>query len=500
MTIIIQTNEQQQQVVTPLPKLYMTLATLVTIAEAFSHNSFATLVAFQVRFYKITKHSADESFYAGILLAMFPLTQTFSSSLWGVVSDRIGRKAVICIGLFVHVLCLIGLAFTRNFYLDMVLRATQGTFDSLLATTRSYIHDVTDESNDANAYAMISLVWTISSRMAAVISGLLSSPGTKYKAFARNGFLLRFPFCIVGFVSAGLNLVVLLLCIIFMNSDNHAHHHDKESAVKSTTSLDTKTGDEEKKKPNWFTSFLASLVPLLTNGLFVKALFFTFLCNVLFEYVVASTNFCRTFSVMVRLWLAESRNVHGMGWSSSIIGILLATSFIGSFLVLRINWFREKFGLLYTTRFFIIQATILTLVTPFCYEFSTLFRRDLQWIVYVAFSILWILRASCVNVSNVSQSILMNNCVDQSLNGAAHGVAGTASSIAWVIAPLLSGSLMTGTVRVRNWLKKHHIWIPLVEKTPFAVLGVISLITLLFTFAFPKSAEHSLKKPVEEQV
>lgn len=163
-------------------------------------------------------------------------------------------------------------------------------------------------------------------------------------------------------------------------------------------------------------------------------------------------------------------------------------------LVLQINWLRAKFGLLMLTCFFMGLAIVLTFIVSFLYEFSTLFRPSQQWIVYIVFSMLWVLRATCVNTTNVSQSILMNNCVDHSLNGAAHGIAGAASSIAWVFAPLLSGSLITGTVKFAKFLYTKHVWLPLVEKIPFAVLTMVAIVSLLFTFSFPASAEHSKKQ------
>lgn len=322
--------------VTPLPKLHVLLAILMTLAEAMSHNSFATLVAFQVRFYKISKREEDEAFYAGILLAVFPLTQTLTSSLWGIVSDKIGRKAVICISLFVNAATLGGLAFTTNYYVDLVLRALQGFFDSILASTRSYLHDVTDDTNDANAYTLCYHFnnndrWTMSSRWAAIISGLLSSPASKYKIFKSSKFLNMFPFCVVGFIASLINALTLVLCLFLLNTNKQQHDYDEEELGHDDVPMKQKDSAEpllKKEEPKWYTYFTHTLLPVFANPLFIKAMVFTFLCNLLFEYAIIAqlTWFHRTFSVMVRLWLAQSRLAHGMGWSSSVIGITLSAS------------------------------------------------------------------------------------------------------------------------------------------------------------------------------
>jgi len=66
----------------------------------------------------------DVGYYAGITAASFSLCQFFTGVMWGRLSDRIGRKPVILIGLSGTLVSL--LLFVRANHADSTARATAG--------------------------------------------------------------------------------------------------------------------------------------------------------------------------------------------------------------------------------------------------------------------------------------------------------------------------------------------------------------------------------------
>jgi MFS family permease len=71
----------------------------------------------------------DASFYAGILIASFSLTEALCSMLWGSLSDRIGRKPVLLFGCFGTMLSLLIVGLSTNFTMALVGRVLGGALN-----------------------------------------------------------------------------------------------------------------------------------------------------------------------------------------------------------------------------------------------------------------------------------------------------------------------------------------------------------------------------------
>ncbi len=72
---------------------------LVTFVEPVQFGMLFPFVYFMVKDFGIAKEEQDLGFYVGLLASSFCVAQLFTSLPWGWVSDRIGRRPVILIGL-----------------------------------------------------------------------------------------------------------------------------------------------------------------------------------------------------------------------------------------------------------------------------------------------------------------------------------------------------------------------------------------------------------------
>lgn len=74
-------------------------------------------------------HIGDESnasFYAGILISAFALSEALTGIFWGGVSDRYGRKPVLLLGCFGTLLSLLIVGFSNNFWMALAGRVFGG--------------------------------------------------------------------------------------------------------------------------------------------------------------------------------------------------------------------------------------------------------------------------------------------------------------------------------------------------------------------------------------
>lgn len=68
----------------------------------------------------------DVAFWAGVTSAVFSLAQSLTAVPWGRLSDNIGRKPTILIGLFSTMICFLFWGLSTTLPMAIVARAIQG--------------------------------------------------------------------------------------------------------------------------------------------------------------------------------------------------------------------------------------------------------------------------------------------------------------------------------------------------------------------------------------
>lgn len=125
-------------------------------------------------------HGHDASFYAGILISAFSLSEALTGMFWGSLSDRVGRKPVLLSGCFGTMVSLLLVGLAPNFWVALFGRALGGALNGNIGViqtmvgelvkrpeherrsfTASYNERQTDVSFTARAYAIMPFVWSI---------------------------------------------------------------------------------------------------------------------------------------------------------------------------------------------------------------------------------------------------------------------------------------------------------------------------------------------------
>lgn len=68
----------------------------------------------------------DASFYAGLLISAFALSESMTGMFWGGLSDRIGRKPVLLAGCFGTMISMVMVGFASNIWVALAGRAIGG--------------------------------------------------------------------------------------------------------------------------------------------------------------------------------------------------------------------------------------------------------------------------------------------------------------------------------------------------------------------------------------
>jgi MFS family permease len=84
----------------------------------------------------------DASFYAGILVATFSLVEACTGMFWGALSDRIGRKPVLCTGLFGTIASLLLVGLAPNFWVALFGRALGGLLNGNIGVIQTMVGEI----------------------------------------------------------------------------------------------------------------------------------------------------------------------------------------------------------------------------------------------------------------------------------------------------------------------------------------------------------------------
>lgn len=114
---------------TPLSAKFQLTVFIVALCESTQINSLFAFAAFMVEDLVPGIAEEDVGYYAGVLAAAFQGAQCCTSIWWGRVSDRIGRKPAILIGLVGSIVALVVLGFAPTYAAAVLGRVLAGALN-----------------------------------------------------------------------------------------------------------------------------------------------------------------------------------------------------------------------------------------------------------------------------------------------------------------------------------------------------------------------------------
>ena len=141
----------------------------------------------------------------GWLMSSYSLMQFLIAPIWGVVSDRVGRRPILLISMLgaSASMCLMG--FAQSLIWLFVARLLAGTFGANISTAYAYIADITDDSNRAKGMGVIGAGFGLGFIFGPAIGGILSQWGYSVPMFA-GAIISLFNFVLAFFILKEPNL------------------------------------------------------------------------------------------------------------------------------------------------------------------------------------------------------------------------------------------------------------------------------------------------------
>jgi len=119
----------------------------------------------------------------GLILAIYSGAQFICAPILGRVSDRIGRRPVIMLGLFGSSLSYLVYGFAGSFAVLLLSRAIHGVCAATISTAQAYVADTTDESGRARGMGMIGAAFGLGFVLGPALGGILGHASLRTPVF-----------------------------------------------------------------------------------------------------------------------------------------------------------------------------------------------------------------------------------------------------------------------------------------------------------------------------
>ncbi|KAF9016605.1 MFS general substrate transporter [Hymenopellis radicata] len=196
--------ERRKRAPTPLPMVQIWVVLLLQIVEPITSQSIYPYINQLVSELDIT--GGDErrvGYYAGLIESLFFATEAMTVLHWSRLSDSIGRKPVLFIGLIGTTLSMFLFGLSRTF----------------LRVMKSVMGDLTDSSNRAEGFALMPVVWSFGATMGPLIGGTFARPHDRFPSVFKNPFWEQYPYFLPCLISgACASACALLTLFVFKES------------------------------------------------------------------------------------------------------------------------------------------------------------------------------------------------------------------------------------------------------------------------------------------
>jgi MFS family permease len=484
---------------TPLPALKVTMVSFVMAANDISLVSIYPTLPFMVASFFPELPVEQLGRRAGILGSMFNFGQLFGSLVWGRLADRYGRRPIMLVGLLGTVLSMCLFAFAVSFEMACTARFLWGALNGNIGVGKTYLSEITDDSNQARAFAWLGVSGGIVRLVGPALGGFLAQPATKWPSvFSADGFFGQFQFvlsCALGFVVA---IVALVLTWFFLEETLGVEPPPPPPTAPDDETTSAVDGDDEASVPGLFNATKSQrkrkqfgpfrLARARSNVRPVKAGWGVMKRRAPIIAVLLYTTIGLGTEILVEVWplfLLLPVSQHGFDLTSQGIGLMLLCAAIPQMIsqVILFPRFTRRFGNLAVFKASTAFVGLVAFLLPFL---SPATGVSLMFGIVMA-AIGWVLLSGTWMMSFVSSFMITNNSCFANERATLNGVGHAAVAVARIVGPLGGGFLFAWSVQDadRPWPIDYHF--------VFHIAGLIYICAVLLTLPLPKSIDQSLK-------
>ncbi|KAI0270439.1 MFS general substrate transporter [Gloeopeniophorella convolvens] len=215
---------------TPLPKMQLFGLMLLLLAEPIMSLSVLPYISQLVSELPITHGDQKRvGYYAGIIISLYFVGESFTVLQWSRLSDRIGRRPVLLGGIVGLMLATTLFGLSRTFWALSISRFLAGALNGNIGVTKSMVAELTDESNMAQGFSLLPMAWALGATVGPSVGGIFARPHDRWPNAFSNQFWLDYPYFLPCAVTTAYAMVPLAIASIFLKETLHRDSQTPES-------------------------------------------------------------------------------------------------------------------------------------------------------------------------------------------------------------------------------------------------------------------------------
>jgi DHA1 family multidrug resistance protein-like MFS transporter len=178
----------------------------------------------------------DINYHIGILTSIYPFFQLLFAVVWGKLSDRLGRKALITMGLSGFVIMQVLTGLSTSLAMLYVARILGGIFSSsVIPVSNAYLSDLTNSKQRRKILAWSGVAVSAGVIAGPMIGGYLAQTNLHFNT--RIGHLLLDGFTVPFLAIALLGIVAVVVVVLWLKKPKKQHTNNQQGKLKMTVML-----------------------------------------------------------------------------------------------------------------------------------------------------------------------------------------------------------------------------------------------------------------------
>ena len=429
-----------------------------------------------IQTFDITNDETQISIYAGMLITAFAFAEFSTGVIWGRISDRIGRKPVLLLGLCGTALSMILFGFSRSLPTAIIARALGGLLNGNVGVLQTTVAElVTSKEQQPRAFSIMPFVWCLGSIIGPAMGGALAMPCESYPwLFPRGGWFDRYPFLLPNLVCVFILICGVINGFLFLEETHPAKKSDRnyglevgnymtkrvtylfsgKHAVQSFADQTASSDDPPGYQSNEGSPLLPAKSTIdsietgrsekLNQG--VSKTFTRPVILIIASYAILAYHSV-SFDALMPIFMSEPRSdippslpfkfTGGFALSTKTIGVMMAVQ--GFYSMIAQLWLFpfliRRFGTIHTFRVTMMVWPLLYLIVPYLIFLPTsLQTTGIYFALLVKITFHVIAFPSCA-------ILLTNAAPSKAILGTINGVAASSACLARSFGPTLTGSI-----------------------------------------------------------
>jgi MFS family permease len=189
---------------------------LLNIVDSFNLNVVWPMLPFMVEGYGVARDPKDLGAWVGVAGAAVSVGQLISSYAWGALSDRIGRRPVMLLGMFNSTFSVLVFGTAKTYAQCVAGRFLSGLLNGNAGVVKTYVGETTEKSQQAAAFSVFAVAYGVASVVAPAVGGFLQRPAERWPTTFGGGLFEQFPYLLPMLCAATLTAVGGILGFLYV--------------------------------------------------------------------------------------------------------------------------------------------------------------------------------------------------------------------------------------------------------------------------------------------